>query len=330
MIKLGDFFNVKRGNAKKVTQLVKSDAPGSVRLISATQFGNGGNLFYVPTNETVYKSGLTINNNGSVGDVFFHNYSFTATSDVTIITPKNNHVITLEEGLYLKVVIEKQKNKFMYGYKISDDRLKKMLLDIPINENNDINWKAMRKKIHSIIKDMHFPSKTKNKLLSNTISLNDRVWKQFKVKKLFDVYSGADLPKYSRKEGNIPFVGSSSKRNGITDWIDNSANKIKYSKNSIGVNRNGSVGYTFYHPYLAYFSGDTRFLKLKNQKLTPQLGLFLSTAISQQKKQFGYGFKLGSERLKNLQINLPVNHNGNPDWQFMEEYINSLPNGDLI
>ena len=70
MTKLGDFFRVERGDVKKVTQLTESSAENSIRLISATHFDNGGNLFYIPTTETVYKSGLTINNNGSVGDVF--------------------------------------------------------------------------------------------------------------------------------------------------------------------------------------------------------------------------------------------------------------------
>lgn len=330
MIKLGDFFDVKRGDTKNVTQLTENNTLNSVRLISATHFENGGSFFYEPTTETIYESGLTINNNGSVGDVFFHNYSFTATSDVTIIIPKDGHIITLEEGLYLKTAIEKQKNRFMYGYKISNDRLRALLVDLPIKNNGNIDWMLMRDKILSITKNMTFSLKTKNVLSNSTISLNDRKWKPFRIDALFDVYTGADLPKYSRNRGTIPFIGSSSKNNGVTDWIDNSANKIKYSKNSLGVNRNGSVGYAFYHPYQAYFSGDTRFLKTKGFKLTPGIGLFLSTTISQQKKQFGYGFKLGSERLKKLKINLPVDENGNPDWQFMEDYIKSLPNGDLI
>lgn len=330
MIKLDKFFKVKRGDTKNVTQLVESNDSNTVRLISATHFSNGGSIFYIPTNETVFKSGLTINNNGSVGDVFFHNYSFTATSDVTIIIPKDNHTITLLEGLYLKTIIEKQKSRFMYGYKISNDRLKNMLLDIPINIDRNIDWKKMNDTMSEFVNKIPTISKTQNKISSNSISLNDRNWKQFEIKMFFDVYSGKDLPKYDRNDGNIPFIGSSSKKNGVTDWIDGNANKSRYSKNSIGVNRNGSVGYAFYHPYTAYFSGDTRFIKLAKMPLTPKIGLFISTVISQQKEQFGYGFKLGSERLKRLKINLPVDKNEEPDWQFMEDYIKSLPNGDLI
>ncbi|MBM7545015.1 hypothetical protein JOC59_001753 [Weissella beninensis] len=66
--------------------------------------------------------------------------------------------------------------------------------------------------------------------------------------------------------------------------------------------------------------------------LTVEVGIFLATAISQQKSQFGYGFKLGTERLKNLLINLPMmtDNSNYPDFKFMKDYINSLPNGDLL
>lgn len=181
-------------------------------------------------------------------------------------------MIILEEGLYLKTIIEKQKNRFMYGYKISNNRLKSLLVDIPIKNDGNINWELMKKKILSSIKNVPVPPKTKNTLSKSAISLNDREWKQFRVGALFNVYSGLDLPKYNRNEGDIPFVGSSSKQNGVTD---------KYS--------------------------------------------FIPT-----KKQFSYGFKLGSERLKNLEINLPIDQNKKLDWQFMENYVKSLPNGDLL
>ena len=33
---------------------------------------------------------------------------------------------------------------------------------------------------------------------------------------------------------------------------------------------------------------------------------------------------------KNIYVNLPVTPEGEPDWQFMEDYIKSLPYGDRI
>ena len=34
--------------------------------------------------------------------------------------------------------------------------------------------------------------------------------------------------------------------------------------------------------------------------------------------------------MRNQNLVLPTDDNGNPDWKFMEDYIKSLPNGDLV
>ena len=36
------------------------------------------------------------------------------------------------------------------------------------------------------------------------------------------------------------------------------------------------------------------------------------------------------DRIKETIIHLPVDADGNPDWQFMENYIKTLPYGDRI
>lgn len=74
MIKLGEFFTFKRGNATGISERQNSHDINSVRLISATGYNNGGDKFVIPKDgEKVYKNALAIGNNGSVGlgKVFF-------------------------------------------------------------------------------------------------------------------------------------------------------------------------------------------------------------------------------------------------------------------
>ena len=37
-----------------------------------------------------------------------------------------------------------------------------------------------------------------------------------------------------------------------------------------------------------------------------------------------------SKNMKKMSIKLPADKNGNPDWDYMEKYIKSLPYSDLI
>lgn len=332
MVKISDYFRIVRGNATHLSTRLDSHDKEAVRLISSTSQNNGGNKMVFPeTEETIYDHVITINNNGSIGYVFWHPYKFIASSDVTIIQLRSGTLNTYT-ALYLKTAIELQKNKFAYGYKISDDRLQNLMINVPITKNHHLDFKAMETVIKSKFSDLPVTKETKNSI-EKSLSLMDINWKQFTVKEVLGTpLSGNDLPKYLRTEGTTPFVGSSASNNGLTGFIKKGDyTPKKYATNSISINRNGSVGYAFYHPYEAYFSGDTRYLKLsKNKNITPAIAIFITVAISQQKTQFGYGFKLGTKRLNNLIINLPVDKNGSPNWKFMDKYINSLPNSDLI
>lgn len=155
------------------------------------------------------------------------------------------------------------------------------------------------------------------------ISLDDRTWKQFKIRDLFTIHGGKDYPKKDQSKGDLPFIGASNTNNGVTSFIQKKHNTPKsIYKNSISVNRTDSVGYAFYHPYRACFQGDVRILNKKD--LAYNISLFICTCIRQQRHQFNYGFKLGTERLKNLKINLPVNNQGHPDWRFMTDYMKQV------
>lgn len=56
--------------------------------------------------------------------------------------------------------------------------------------------------------------------------------------------------------GNRPFVGASEVCNGITEFADNT--NVSIDKEILGVNYNGSVGFSFYHPNEALFSEDVK------------------------------------------------------------------------
>lgn len=96
----------------------------------------------------------------------------------------------------------------------------------------------------------------------------------------------------------------------------------------MSVNRNGSVGYSFYQPYKALFSNDCRKLRLKNK--SPFVGKFISRIIKGQKDKYGYGYKMGTGRIKRQKILLPVDKKGQPDYEYMEHYIKKLEYEKLV
>ena len=63
----------------------------------------------------------------------------------------------------------------------------------------------------------------------------------------------------------------------------------------------------------------------KNEKLNNFTGLFIATIIKQNKYRYNFGRKAFKNKFIKDIIKLPQTQQGEPDWEFMENYIKSLP-----
>ena len=68
---------------------------------------------------------------------------------------------------------------------------------------------------------------------------------------------------------------------------------------------------------------------ISKQNISVYCLLFLTTIINRQSYLFSYG-RVGSDKIPELLISLPIKDDGSPDWYFMESYIKSLPFSDII
>jgi len=149
--------------------------------------------------------------------------------------------------------------------------------------------------------------------------LKDRRWAAFLIADIFVIKAGKQLAKNDMKTGKRPFIGATESNNGVTNYVANT--NASLDSNVLGVNFNGSVVETFYHPYECIFSGDVKRFRLKSVKGNRQVYLFLKTAIIQQKSKYAYGYKFNEQRMHKQSILLPITRSGEPDWQFMEDYV---------
>ncbi|GHV40803.1 hypothetical protein FACS1894179_07940 [Bacteroidia bacterium] len=152
--------------------------------------------------------------------------------------------------------------------------------------------------------------------------LKNRAWKEFFIEDVFDIRSGKRLTKAMMTKGNTPFVGASDSNNGITEWTSNV--NVSKDSNVLGVNYNGSVGETFYHPYNALFSDDVKRFSIKGKEGNKYIYLFLKEIILKQKGKYEYGYKFNEKRMLRQMILLPVDSKEQPDYTFMEEYMQNL------
>lgn len=177
------------------------------------------------------------------------------------------------------------------------------------------------------------------------LSLDDREWKEFAFSEIFLIEKGF----YNKKpnedvNGDIPFLGATEFNNGITSFhcesdvahasktgvekTDTLDNKI-FSGNCICVTNNGSVGHAFYQKTKFTCSHDINPLYLKKHYLNEYLAKFIIACIEQQGVCFEYSRKWRPSRMVKSRIMLPINDNGQPDYEYMEQYIKERENNKL-
>lgn len=148
--------------------------------------------------------------------------------------------------------------------------------------------------------------------------VDTREWGSFALGTLFNIVKGKRLTKAEMKSGKIPFIGSSALNNGCTAMIGNDKNQ--HPENTITVCYNGSVGETFYQdqPYIA--SDDVNVLYPKFT-MNRQIALFIVPLIKGVSSRYDYIDKWKKEAMEADKIYLPVDKKGDPDWDYMEEYM---------
>lgn len=148
--------------------------------------------------------------------------------------------------------------------------------------------------------------------------LSEKEWREFPIDELFTVGAGKRLTNADKTDGNRPFVGATDNTNGVTGFVGNS--NASLDRNVLGVNYNGAPCNAFYHPYECVFTDDVKRLHLRDYEDGEDILLFLATLIKQQRPKYGYGYKCNEKRMVRQKIMLPVDENGLPDYEYMEQY----------
>ena len=309
-----DIFRIAPG-----VRLTKSNMDiGTRPFVGASDSNNGITAFVSNTNESLDNNVLGVNYNGSVVESFYHPYQAIFTDDV-----KRFHLRDYQDNkyvlLFLKAVILKQQSKYQYGYKFNENRMKRQSIMLPVTSKGKPDYVFMEQYMLALEKNLSkkYYDRLEQKPMKK-IKVNNHVhWKVFFISEIADIKSGQDIYDRERITGNTPYITATAEQNGIGYFVGN--NNSSLDKDCLSVNRNGSVGYAFYHPYLALYGNDTRKLvpKVKNK----YVGLFLACSISKQRHKYGYGLKMGTGRLYRQRIMLPATSDGKPDYEYMENYM---------
>lgn len=320
-------FDFQRG--RRLT--VQNQISGDVAYISSTALNNGLDNFIAPPDYMViHKNRMTLSNSGSVGYLFYHDYEFVASDHITVIWLKEKWNVELNKyiAMFLKPIFEKIKYRYNFGREISNDRITKEKIYLPIDDKGNPDWVYMEEHIKLLESKVKYEKVNTQNARENK-NINTNTWKDYKITSLFDVYGvGAitiETLSTQYDYGDYPYITRTEKNNGVSGFFD-----FKVAPANVLTIETSLSGLCFFQD-TEFSTGDhIAILNPKNFKLNKYTALFIKSVWRKNAYKYDYGRPATIKNIKKTIIPLPANKDGNPDWVFMENYIKKLPYGDLI
>ena len=319
--KFNEVFYFERGDRL----ITANQISGDIAYVSSSKINNGiDNYITPPPYMTIYQNAITLNNSGSIGYCFYHTYKFVASDHCTVLQLKDkNYNLDIALFLFLKPIIETMKSKYGFAREMSNNRLNKekiLLPAIKIKNNFIPDYEYMREYIKAKSKNIIY-----NKPIlkpQNILKLDSVKWQEFKINDLFRVVGTKTTPIKKLLEygkGKYPYVTTKASNNAI-DGLYN----FYTEKGNVLVIDSATIGHTTYQEI--NFSASDHVEKLIPKfKLNQYIALFLVTILNKEQFRYSYGRKFNQTRINNTIIRLPIIKKDLPNWEFMENYIKSLP-----
>ncbi|WP_062428805.1 N-6 DNA methylase [Treponema endosymbiont of Eucomonympha sp.] len=163
-------------------------------------------------------------------------------------------------------------------------------------------------------------------LLPKKPAIDVSEWQYFALTDLFTITGSETTPLLDLEEygkGKYPYVTTQATNNGVASFFD----YFSEQGNVLTVD-SAVLGYCSYQSF--NFSASDHVEKLiPIFDMNKYTALFLVTILNKEQYRYNYGRKCSQSRMKTVSIKLP-SKNQQPDFEYMENYIKSLPYSKCI
>lgn len=331
----GIFEHIVQGKRLKKDNHISGDIPFVMSGVTNTglvaHIGNPLNLF--PANS------ITVD---IFGNAFYRNYEFSASDDVGVYW--SDKKISKEAMLFICTVIGKRlTGVFDYNKKLRSSQSLDITISLPVTASGNLNFEYMEKYIRKLkavrIRNLNATRMRELKTYLNVAGLSNYrltpedcqimkkevVYKEFKIVKLFTVKNTHSILSNEIVEdsGTTPYLTASALNNSVGTYISYDS-KLLDKGDCIFIG-----GKTFVVSYQEqdFFSNDSHNLALyliDANKKTKENQLFMAAAIYKSlSPNYSWGDSISKKKIQNDSVMLPVDSEGNPDYDFMTRYVES-------
>lgn len=327
-----DIFNIASTSSGIDKNKLNNDA-GAIPYVTRSDKNNAID-FFVAEQEPKYKvdKGNVITIGLDTQTVFFQPHNFYTGQNIQVISNSHLNYFTSQ---FIIPLIRKQMEKFNWGGNGATlTRLKRSKILLPVSSDGEPDYSLMEqfmrfKESEKLIAYQNYIAKRISQVrdFKEVESLDQKDFKEFEIGKLFSLYPGKSKGLNHLKKSilGISYLGATNLNNGVLCYVDSAGNEKKIQKgNSIVFIRNGegSMGYSIYKA--EDFIATSDITVGYSEKLNREVGLFITTIADRVRGKYNFGYKRSDTRLKKEKLMLPVDVNGQPDFNYMENFIKKL------
>ena len=308
-----------------------NDTEGRVPYITRTDLQNGINLFVTKNQLPKYKidEGNVLTIGLDTQTVFYQSKPFYTGQNIQVLRNKN---LNKEVAMFIIPPLKIQMQKFNWGGNGATlGRLNRTRIMLPIDSQGQPHWQFMEDYIKQEQQQqaqqvIDYYERKLVDLAGEVVGLDKVEWKTFCLGEVFDLITKGSKGLNHLEKGisdGISYVGATNRNNGVLDFVEQKESLI-YSGNAIAFIRNGegSMGYSVYKKEDFIASQDITVGY--NENLNEYNAKFITTVADQVRGKYNFGYKRNQERLKRETLTLPADKNGNPDFQYMSDFVKKL------
>ena len=314
--RVGDLFEVLKGS-----RLTKDDkSEGSINFVSTSIYNNGvinkiGNTEHIHPSNTM----VVVYDGHATGRAYYQDEPYWASDSVNVLYPKfqlNKYI-----GLFLVPIFEKAGEKFVYTDKWNQEKMIKTSIYLPITSTGHPDWDYMESYMKAVMEKSEKSLENLKKADDTKHLIDMSGWGEFSVLDFFEVLKGKNkLSNVDIDDGDTPVYSSNSTNGGIFGYTTKEPDYVIDDENPLYI--------TFGDHTKAIKIAEESFcvmdnVKVLSTKLRNQNVLrFIMTSWIRNVPDLGYA-RHWAEAEKTV-IYLPITSTGEPDWQYMEDYMKSI------
>ena len=300
---------------------------GLIPYITRTDMRNGINMFVTDEQNNRYNidEGNVITIGLDTQTVFYQPTAFYTGQNIQVLRNNNLNKYT---AMFIIPSIKIQMQKFNWGGNGATlGRLNRTRLILPINSQGQPNWQFMEDYIkqeqkQQVQKIIDYYERKLVELAGDVVGLDKVEWKTFRFTEVFqEIQRGKRLTKANQTDGPTPYISSTSENNGVDAFIGNETGIRKF-EDVLTLANSGSVGSTFYQQF--EFVASDHVTALKSDNADKYAYLFLSTVVKRLEEKYSFNREINDTRIKREKIILPADKQGNPDFQYMSDFVKKL------